>query len=147
MRGSALVFGIALFWLAGCAGAGAASEYAGTVWTLERIVGADGSVQRGSGEERLTFGADGTLTLGSCNQCTGAYRLRESLLRVDDAMACTRRGCPEGALELERYVTGSLALRREGSYLVLESSPEMGPAIQLLFAPEPVLDEAAPSSL
>lgn len=122
--------------LSGCGGTPAVSSYAGTVWTLDRIVSADGSVVRGSGEERLTFGADGRLGLSSCNECGGAYRLDGTTLTVDAAMACTRRGCPDGAIELERYVSGTQTLRREGAYLVLESGGAPGAAAQLLFVPE-----------
>ncbi len=129
---------VALFALsAGCGSTPAASSsYAGTVWTLDRIVGADGSVTRGSGEERLTFGADGRLSLASCNQCGGAYRLDGATLTVDPAMACTRRGCPDGAIELERYVSGTQTLHREGAYLVLEPAGAPGAAAQLVFVPE-----------
>ena len=120
----------------GCAGTPAVSDFAGTTWTLDRIVGADGSVTRGSGEERLTFGADGRLALASCNQCSGPFQTSGSTLTVGEAMACTRRGCPDGAIELERYVRGQQTLRREGTYLVVEAADATGATTQLLFVPE-----------
>lgn len=126
----------------GCASA-PPSPFAGTAWTLDRIVAPDGDVVRGSGDERLMFGADGRLRVASCNECSGPYRLRGESLSVRSALACTRRGCAEGQIELERYVQGDLAMRREGSYLVLETTGAEGGATQLLFSSEPA--EAAPA--
>lgn len=140
----ALLLAVGLATLAGCAGTPAVSDYAGTMWTLDRIVGADGSVTRGSGEEQLTFGTDGQLSLASCNQCSGPFRTRGATLTVGEAMACTRRGCPDGAIELERYVTGERTLRREGTYLVVESADAAGGTTQLLFVPETPVAPAAP---
>ena len=141
---STFVLAATLAMVAGCAGSGAASEYAGTVWTLDRIVAADGGVTRGTGEERLTFGADGQVSLASCNQCSGPYRIAGATLTLGETMACTRRGCPEGAIELERYLSGQRTLRREGSYLVVESADASGVATQLLFAPEMPVAPTAP---
>lgn len=142
MRALALA---ALLVATGCATTAPASEYAGTVWTLDRIVTADGAVRRGSGEERLTFGADGALSVASCNQCNGRYEIDGPTLIVDEALGCTRRGCPDGAIELERYTTGALSMRREGTFLIIEAAGVGGVSAQLLFTPEaPVAAPPAP---
>ena len=98
---------------------GLASTLPGSTWLVDRIVGADGSVRRGTGET-VAFGADGRISLASCNLCGGAYTVSSSgVLSVGPGLACTRRGCPEGATELEREITGALRTSRDGEYLVL----------------------------
>ncbi len=120
--------------LAGCgpsAPVGLAADVPGTTWSLERIVAADGAVQRGMGEQ-VSFGPQGSLSVASCNQCSGRYSVRDSVLTVPGALACTRRACPTGTVELEAYLSGRSVLRRDGSYLVVrpDSSRE-----QILFVP------------
>jgi len=97
---------------------GAASDLPGTTWSLERIVPTDAAVVRGSGQQ-VSFGPEGSLAIASCNQCSGRYTVRDSVLTVTDALACTRRGCPVGTVELERYLSGTSVLRREGAFLVV----------------------------
>ena len=121
--------------LSACAGpppTGFEAALPGTTWTVERVVDADGVVRRTDGG-RVTFAADGGLTLESCNVCNGSYAVRDDALRVDEPLACTRRACAPDALELERYVAGPLELRREGAYLILEplGVPD-GPQIHLV---------------
>ena len=105
----------------GCGGppTGLAAEVPGSSWTLERVVLADGAVVRGDGA-RVTFAPDGALSLSSCNECNGRYSVREDVLTVGAPLACTKRACPAGAVELERYFGGVSALRRDGAYLVVE---------------------------
>lgn len=107
----------------GCSRAptGLAAEVPGSSWTLERVVDADGTVLRGDGD-RVTFAPDGALTLASCNACSGRYSVREDVLTVEGPLACTARACAPGAVELERYLGGASALRRDGAYLVAESA-------------------------
>ena len=114
------------------------AELPGSSWTLERVVRADGTVQRGAGAQ-VTFSADGGLVLSSCNACTGRYRVTGDVLTIDGPLACTRRGCAPGEVELERALGASATLRREGVYLVAEPIPGEGEAApqaeQVLFVP------------
>ena len=116
---------------------GLAAELPGTTWTLERVVLPEGGVLRGDGD-RVTFAADGSLSVQSCNNCNGQYRVRDGRLEIE-ALACTRRGCPPGDVELERYLSGALTLRRDGAYLILDAVDESGadgPQVLLLPAGE-----------
>ena len=126
----------ALFLLvAGCASAppvGLAADLPGTTWTLERVVLVGGDVLRGDGDA-VTFGVDGSLAFSSCNQCSGRFAVRDALLTIDEPMACTRRACPAGDIELERYLTGTASIQRDGAYLVIE--PAEGAASQVLLVP------------
>ena len=126
---------LALSALAGCSTpppAGLGAELSGSSWTLERVVRADGTVQRGGGDQ-ITFAAGGELALSSCNACTGSYAVTGDVLTVGEPLACTRRGCAPGAVALERVIGGSATLRRDGVYLVVE--PAAGDVEQALFVP------------
>ena len=134
----------ALVLLAGCGvrPSGTASNLPGTRWLVDRIVEPDGSVRRGTGET-VTFGADGRVALSSCNLCGGPYHVSSGgVLTLDPALACTRRGCPEGATELEREMVGALRMSRDGEYLVL-SAVEGGR--QILLLPDADVQAPAPS--
>lgn len=120
----------------------AASPYAGTVWTLDRYVGADGSVTRGTGEERLTFGADGNVQIASCNLCNGRFRVQGDVLTVGEPLACTRRACLGGQMELERFFTGPVRLDRDGPVLTAEVPGLGGPAL-LVFTADTVAETGA----
>jgi len=112
---------LALLLIAGCTPTptGFAASLPGSSWLVDRIVEPDGSVVRGTGET-VTFGADGRLSLASCNQCNGGYQVSaDGVLTLSEGVACTRRGCPEGAVELEREMQGPLSIARDGEYLVL----------------------------
>ena len=112
--------------------AGMEASLPGSSWTLERVVRADGTVQRGDGD-RVTFAADGELVLSSCNACNGRYGLTGDVLAIEEPLACTRRACAPGAVELERVLGTSATLRREGVYLIAE--PLAGDVEQALFVP------------
>lgn len=124
--------------LSSCAGLGAPppQTLAGTTWSLERVMLGSGETLRGDGQ-RMTFGADGRISLSSCNQCSGPYREREGTLTLAPTMACTLRGCPPEAIELERYVTGTLTFRRDGDYLIMTpaESDFVVAGTELLFLP------------
>ena len=128
----ALVLSIA----AGCSSppvpVGMEASLPGSSWTLERVVRADGSVERGSGDQ-ITFASDGGLVLSSCNACTGSYVVTGDVLTVGEPLGCTKRACAPGAVELERVLGSSATLRREGVYLVAE--PLAGDVEQALFVP------------
>jgi len=128
---------LALLLVVGCSSpppTGLSAELPGTAWTLERVVYDDGRVERGTGEQRITFEPDGSVLIVSCNTCNGTYRMRGNELTVRDPMACTRRGCMEEEIELETFFSGDMTLRRDGSYLIIEST-EAIEAAQLLFLP------------
>ena len=115
---------LALFLLAGCSvrPTGLAASLPGSVWLVDRIVETDGSVRRGTGET-IAFGADGRIALSSCNECSGAYAVSpQGVLTLGAGVACTRRGCPDGAVELERTMAGPLTMARDGEYLVLSAA-------------------------
>lgn len=128
------LFALALT-LGACAGTpptGLEASLPGTTWTVERVVDADGVVRRTDGG-RVTFAADGGLTLESCNTCTGSYAVRDDQLRIDEPLACTRRACAATELELEQYLVGPLTLEREGAYLIASPLGEVeGPQIHLV---------------
>ncbi|HEX8385272.1 MAG TPA: META domain-containing protein, partial [Rubricoccaceae bacterium] len=91
--------------------------------------------------ETVSFGADGRIALSSCNQCTGEYTVSAAgVLTVGTAVACTRRGCPEGAIELEADVQGPLQMSRAGEYLVLSGADG---TTQILLLPETAAVPAA----
>lgn len=123
---------------AGCSRAptGLAADLPGSTWTVERVVLADGTVLRGA-DDQVTFGTEGTLRLSSCNACNGRFRMRGDALRVEEPMACTKRACLDDRIELERYLTGEMAVRLDGQYLVVEEVPEGGGVgTQVLLLPE-----------
>ncbi len=93
----------------------------------------DGTVLRGGAADQVTFSADGALVLSSCNACNGTYSVREDVLTVDAPLACTRRACAPGAVELERVLGTAATLRRDGVYLIAE--PLEGGVEQALFVP------------
>ena len=135
---------VLLLALAGCAGSapaptGLAAVIPGTSWTLERVVTADGGVLRGDGDQ-VTFGAGGEVILASCNQCTGQFAMDGDALTVAAPLACTRRACPFGTVELEAYLAGTSTLRREGDYLIAEPLTELGEptGAQVLMVPASV---------
>lgn len=127
---------LAVLLIAGCSSGpptGLSAELPGTAWTLERIVFADGSVERGTGE-RITFTPDGGLLITSCNTCNGTYRMRGNELAISESLACTRRGCAPDEIELEMLLVGDLVLTRDGSYLIVEQAGGLE-SPQLLFLP------------
>ncbi|WP_412067417.1 META domain-containing protein [Rubrivirga sp. IMCC43871] len=111
---------------------GIAAEVPGTTWSLERIVTADGDVVRAEPAE-ISFGPEGSLAIQSCNACSGRYAAQDSVLTIDGPLACTKKACPAGALELERHVMGASVMRREGLYLTV--LPADSTVDQLLFVP------------
>lgn len=118
-----LVAAVALLAASACSSPAPVSPYAGTVWTLDRIVDADGSVSRGSGDERLTLGADGSIAVQSCNLCNGRFSTDDDVLTVaGGAMACTRRACLDGQVELERAFAGPVGLERDGPTLTVSGA-------------------------
>ena len=140
----ALALPLALF---GCSGppTGLAADLPGSTWTVERVVTGDGEILRGEGQ--VTFGATGSLSVSSCNVCNGTYAVRGDALEVREPLACTRRGCPPDALELEQFFAGSLTMRRDGLYLVVEPDPlGDGPQVLLLPAPRARLAPGAEAS-
>lgn len=133
---------LALFLLAGCSvrPTGLAASLPGSVWLVDRIVETDGSVRRGTGET-VAFGADGRIALSSCNECSGAYAVSpQGVLTLGAGVACTRRGCADGAVELERTMAGPLAMARDGEYLVLSAS---GGTPQVILLPDALVPDAS----
>lgn len=128
-----LSFGI----LAGCAGPGSArvaSVLPGSTWTVERIVYPTGRVVRGDGET-LSFDADGSLGLSSCNSCGGTYQIAGRVIEFSVG-ACTLRACGPEVIELERVIEPKMSASSSGEYLILTSEEEdQGPEIMLLPAP------------
>ena len=112
---------------------GMAAEVPGSSWTLERVVLKDGRVLRGEGQ--VTFSAEGRLVMASCNQCSGSFTLRDSVLTVAEPMACTKRACGPSEVELERHLAGTSALRKEGVYLVAEPMSPDAVASEVLLVP------------
>ncbi len=117
-----LVAAVALLAASACSSPTPVSPYAGSVWSLDRIVGADGSVTRGTGDERLTFGADGSVSVQSCNACAGRYTITDDVMTVAPGMACTRRGCTSGQIELETAFAGPVGLERDGPTLTVSGA-------------------------
>ena len=118
--------------LSACSSPAPVSPYAGTVWTLDRIVAADGSVTRGSGEERLTLSADGSVAMQSCNLCNGRFATADDVLTVAEPVACTRRGCGDGQIQMERFFAGPVGLERSGPTLTVSAAGD----VQLVFVAE-----------
>ncbi len=123
--------------LAGCSASPPASVSAlpGTTWLVDRIVEPDGSVRRGTGET-VSFGADGRVSLTSCNVCSGSYSVTSAgMLTLAPNLACSLRACPAGVTELEREMVGPLRASRDGEYLVLAAADR-----QILLLPDAVPD-------
>lgn len=121
--------------LAGCGvrPAGLAASLPGSTWLVDRIVGPDGSVRRGTGET-VSFGSDGRISLSSCNVCNGPYTLSAAgVLTLGAPLACTRRTCRSGMTELESDVQDPLQVSRDGEYLVLSGAAG---ETQILLLPE-----------
>ena len=122
--------GLLLALVAGCGGTPPAiAALAGTSWTVERVVLSDDEVRRGDGES-ITFGADGAVSVSSCNQCSGRARAQDGGIVIDPAMGCTKRACGPGVLELERLVAGR-TLRREGLFLIADGPASTAPDLVL----------------
>ena len=129
-----LASSLALLTLAACqptAPVGVASDVPGTTWSLERLVLDGGEVRRGQGEQ-VSFGPEGSLSIASCNLCSGRYAVDDSVLTIDGPLACTRRACQPGTVELESHLEGTSTLRRDGAYLIVEPDSL---AEQILFVP------------
>lgn len=110
---------------AGCGGTSPlVDDLASTTWTVERVVFSDADVRRGDGET-VTFGEDGAVSVASCNQCSGTLRSVGGELVIRSPMACTKRMCGPGVLELERYITDR-TLRRDGLYLIADGPGPIG---------------------
>lgn len=114
-----------VFVLAGCGGSapsGPGSDLPGSSWSVERIVYASGEVVRGEGET-IAFGADGSVSMASCNTCQGRYRARQGTLTVDEPLRCTRKACRPGEIQIERFLSGPQTIERDGPFLVLTAQP------------------------
>jgi heat shock protein HslJ len=99
---------------------GEAAVLPGSSWTVERIVLEDGGLERGDGTQTITFGDDGSIAVSSCNDCAGRYTIEGDALALEDVLACTKRACPTGTLELERLLSGTTQISRDGDFLVLQ---------------------------
>lgn len=95
---------------------------AGTTWRLAYITatGDDYVIEDDSvPPDVLTFDAEGRgVHVTTCNQCAGLYVVGDRTLEIT-RLACTRRACPDGRLELDRYLAGRSRWRLEGDRLVL----------------------------
>ena len=114
--------------LAGCGGAspsGPSAVIPGSSWTVERIVYPTGEVVRGGGET-VAFGADGSLSIASCNTCQGRYRARRGTLTIRTPLSCTRKACQPDEIQLERFIGGTQLVERDGPYLVLTTVTDEG---------------------
>ncbi|MEL6615611.1 MAG: META domain-containing protein [Bacteroidota bacterium] len=112
--------------LVGCGGSapsGPGAVLAGSSWSVERIVYASGEVIRGDGET-IAFGADGSVSMASCNTCQGRYRARRGTLSIDETLRCTRKACRPGEIQIERFLSGPQTIERDGPYLVLTAQPD-----------------------
>lgn len=130
---------VSLLVLAGCSSSSSREEttlLTGSSWTVERIVYPDGEIVRGDGET-IAFGADGSVSVSSCNTCTGRFQSHRGGITVD-ANRCTRMACPSDTIQLERFVNGEQDVERDGPYLILTARPtedEMEAAPQVLLLP------------
>lgn len=132
---------LALLLTAGCGGTSPLVEaLAGTTWTVDRIVISDSEVRRGEGET-VTFGEGGAVSIASCNQCTGSLRASADGLVIPGTLACTKRACGPGVLELEALLTDR-TLRRDGIYLIADGPSSVGAVGTAQSAPTVVLVQA-----
>ncbi|MGB3542905.1 META domain-containing protein [Rubrivirga sp.] len=99
---------------------GEAAELPGSSWTVERIVLEDGGLERGDGAQQVTFGDDGSIAISSCNDCSGRFVIEDDALSFSNVLACTKRACPTGTLELERLLGDETQISRDGDFLVLQ---------------------------
>ena len=88
-----------------------------TSWTLVSIV-ENGDSLTTVPPDRLAFQADSGVRLQSCNNCVGLYAFDDDGLTIE-RLACTRRACPADRLELDRYLSGRNAYRRDGDQLMI----------------------------
>lgn len=108
---------------------GTAADLPGA-WVVERVVTSGEKVMRGEGQT-VRFERDGTVSMQSCNACNGQYEAQRDELRIEAPVACTKRACPPGAIELERLLTGESVIERDGPYLVVRDA-ESGQQVVLL---------------
>ena len=111
---------------------------ANTGWELRASV-EDGDSLTVLGEglpaDLLYFEADGGIRIRSCNTCTGLYVLSD-LHIVISRLGCTRRACPVGRLELDRYVSGRSRYTHDGETLMMRVDDAVnGIDARLYFAP------------
>ena len=136
---------LALALLAGCGTrpTGLAAALPGSTWLVDRIVESDGSVLRGTGET-VSFGADGQISLASCNRCGGSYSVSAAgVLTLGEDLTCTQRSCDSYLTELQGYIQGSLQMSRDGEYLVLTGTTTER---QIILLPETAPAETAPTA-
>lgn len=113
--------------LASCASSGTATDLAGTRWVL---ASADVPEEtRPPFGDVLTFGADGSAGVASCNQCGGPYRVEDGRLRFDE-LACTRMYCAD-RIDLGPILgdAGTWTYERDGDALTLRRTTSSGPAV------------------
>lgn len=142
MRTPLLLVAVLSFIAVGCQGpapVGLAADVPGTTWSVERVVLDDGQILRG-GNDQVSFGPEGSLSISSCNLCSGRYAMEDSVLTIGEPLACTRRGCAPGALELENHLAGTSVVRRDGIYLVVRPDSL---AEQILLVPASEQDAAS----
>jgi len=90
----------------------------GTSWTLESVIDAGIPVSDVPLDE-LVFDAEGRgVRVSTCNVCNGLYVVGDRTLEVSQ-LACTRRACEPGRLELDRYVSGRSRWAIESGRLIL----------------------------
>lgn len=110
---------------------------AGTAWELRTLVQGSDSLTAAGGlpADQVRFQPDSGVRIRSCNTCTGTYRFSDRHV-VTERLACTRRACPAGRLELDRYVAGRAAYRLRGDWLILDIDDDLnGIEARLYFAP------------
>jgi heat shock protein HslJ len=113
------------------------SERVVGTWALRAFVEGTDSLSTADGlpNDLLRFEPDGGIRTRSCNVCSGNYVVSDRHV-VARNLACTRRACEVGRLELDRYVAGRAAYRRSGDLLVLDIDDQInGIDARLYFAP------------
>jgi heat shock protein HslJ len=106
-------------------------------WALRALAQGGDSLSTADGlpADLLRFEADSGVRTRSCNACSGNYVVSDNHVVLRN-LACTRRACEVGRLELDRYVAGRAAYRRTGDLLVLDVDDALnGIEARLYFTP------------
>jgi len=117
---------------------------ADTAWEFRRIAIRSNDFfmlpnDEGVHKDQVLFGADSSISIRSCNTCSGFYAIEGNHIVINH-MVCTRRACELDWIDLVRQIGDHATFRFDDDFLILEKIVAVD-TTSLIFAPAPVLEE------